>query len=258
MNKAFIKWDVVYFPTQIVEIFPNHVGYHKADYLPVNSNGWYSMNMAAKDKEFSHWWATEGDWVEEPNFRRKGMSGVQCVERDGKKLYVKRMTHHLFHSLRYPFGRPTIVREISVIHDLEKAGVIVPKIVYGKAMKVEGEWRALLVTEDMAGFISIADWYHQHAITPFPDEVRDAMLKAVALAFKKMHSVNRQHGCCYVRHIYVKTEGVVEAGFLDLEKSRRRLRRHKAANHDFRQLEKYLDPIPKRDWEQVKAYYYAM
>lgn len=39
------------------------------------------------------------------------------------------------------------------------------------------------------------------------------------------------------RHIYVKTEGMVEAGFLDLEKSRRRLRRHKAINHDFRQLE---------------------
>ncbi|EPI9398237.1 lipopolysaccharide kinase InaA, partial [Shigella flexneri] len=26
----------------------------------------------------------------------------------------------------------------------------------------------------------------------------------------------------------------------------------------FRQLEKYLEPIPKADWEQVKAYYYAM
>lgn len=110
----------------------------------------------------------------------------------------------------------------------------------------------------MAGFISIADWYARHAVSPYSDEVRQAMLKAVALAFKKMHSVNRQHGCCYVRHIYVKTEGKAEAGFLDTEKSRRRLRRDKAINHDFRQLEKYLEPIPKADWEQVKAYYYAM
>lgn len=85
-------------------------------------------------------------------------------------------------------------------------------------MKIEGEWRALLVTEDMAGFISIADWYAQHAVSPYSDEVRQAMLKAVALAFKKMHSINRQHGCCYVRHIYVKTEGNAEAGFLDTEK----------------------------------------
>lgn len=68
-----------------------------------------------------------------------------------QKLYVKRMTHHLFHSVRYPFGRPTIVREVAVIKELERAGVIVPKIVFGEAVKIEGEWRALLVTEDMAG-----------------------------------------------------------------------------------------------------------
>lgn len=216
------------------------------------------MAVSNGQDEFDKWWATEGDWVEEPNYRRNGMSGVQCVERDGKKVYVKRMTQHLFRSLRYPLGRPTVVREIAVIKDLEKAGVIVPKIVYGKALKVEGEWRALLVTEDMKGFVSIAEWYDTHAVTPFPDDVREAMLKAVAVAFKKMHSVNRQHGCCYVRHIYVKTEGRAEAGFLDLEKSRRRLSRAKAVHHDFAQLEKYLDPIPKADWEKVKAYYYAL
>ncbi len=60
-----------------------------------------------------------------------------------------------------------------------------------------------------------------------------------------MHSVNRQHGCCYVRHIYVKTEGKAEAGFLDTEKSRRRLRRDKAINHDFRQLEKISGADPQ-------------
>lgn len=48
------------------------------------------MAVSAKYDEFNHWWATEGDWVEEPNYRRNGMSGVQCVERNGKKLYVKR------------------------------------------------------------------------------------------------------------------------------------------------------------------------
>ena len=68
-----------------------------------------------------------------------------------------------------------------------------PKIVFGEAVKIEGEWRALLVTEDMAGFISIADWYAQHAVSPYSDEVRQAMLKAVALAFKKKCiAINRQ------------------------------------------------------------------
>ncbi len=209
-------------------------------------------------EEFDAWWATEGDWVEEPNQRRNGMSGVQRIERDGKVLYVKRMTQHLFRSLRYPLGRPTIVREIQVLNELERAGVKVPKIVYGKAMKHNGEWRALLVTEEMHGFCSIDQWYKQHADLPFEDQTRQEMLRQVALAFHGMHSINRQHGCCYVRHIFVKTSGQIEAGFLDLEKSRRRWVRSKAINHDFRQLEKYLSPIPPKDWEQVKAFYYAL
>ena len=32
------------------------------------------MAVSAKHDEFNHWWATEGDWVEEPNYRRNGMS----------------------------------------------------------------------------------------------------------------------------------------------------------------------------------------
>ncbi len=201
--------------------------------------------MASKKEldEFQRWWATEGDWVEEPNERRKGMSGVQRIERDGKTLYVKRQVAHLFHSLRYPFGRPTIVREIQVIDELAAAGVIVPKIVYGKALQINGEWRALLVTEDMKDFVSIGDWYEQNMHLDCSPEVKAEMFKQIAVAFKKMHSVNRQHGCCYVRHIYVKSRGEVLAGFLDLEKSRRRWVRQKAVLHDFKQLEKYLSPF---------------
>lgn len=216
--------------------------------------------MASKKEldEFQRWWATEGDWVEEPNERRKGMSGVQRIERDGKTLYVKRQVAHLFHSLRYPFGRPTIVREIQVIDELAAAGVIVPKIVYGKALQINGEWRALLVTEDMKDFVSIGDWYEQNMHLDCSPEVKAEMFKQIAVAFKKMHSVNRQHGCCYVRHIYVKSRGEVLAGFLDLEKSRRSWVRQKAVLHDFKQLEKYLSPIPPEDWQKVKEQYYSL
>ena len=216
------------------------------------------MASRAELEEFQRWWDTEGDWVEEPNERRKGMSGVQRIERDGKTLYVKRQVMHLFHSLRYPFGRPTIVREIQVINELSAAGVIVPKIVYGKALQINGEWRALLVTEDMKDFVCIGDWYTQKQNQACEPEVMNELLKQIAVAFKKMHSVNRQHGCCYVRHIYVKSHGDVQAGFLDLEKSRRRWVREKAVQHDFKQLEKYLEPIPTEDWLRVKEHYYSL
>lgn len=38
------------------------------------------MASRAELEEFQRWWDTEGDWVEEPNERRKGMSGVQRIE----------------------------------------------------------------------------------------------------------------------------------------------------------------------------------
>lgn len=213
------------------------------------------MNTRSEIKEFTHWWDMSGEWVEPPNQRRGGMSGVQRIELNGETLYVKRMTHHLFHSWRYPFGRPTIVREIQVLNEMKRAGINVPDIVYGKALKIDGEWRALLVTREMTGFCSIAEWYQRRKSAPCAPETHREMLRQVAQAFHRMHRIHRQHGCCYVRHIFVKTDDTVEAGFLDLEKSRRRWRKHNAARHDFAQLEKHLEPIPVQDWLQVKAFY---
>ncbi len=81
------------------------------------------MAVSAKYDEFNHWWATEGDWVEEPNYRRNGMSGVQCVERNGKKRTESALRIICFFILRYPFGRPTIVREVAVIKELANGPV---------------------------------------------------------------------------------------------------------------------------------------
>ncbi|KPW73310.1 InaA protein [Pseudomonas cannabina] len=46
--------------------------------------------------EFSHFWSKRGEWVEEPNVRRGGESGVQrLLMEDGKTLYAKRQTGHI-------------------------------------------------------------------------------------------------------------------------------------------------------------------
>lgn len=42
------------------------------------------MAVSAKHDEFNHWWATEGDWVEEPNYRRNGMSGCNASSATAK------------------------------------------------------------------------------------------------------------------------------------------------------------------------------
>lgn len=47
------------------------------------------MAVSAKHDEFNHWWATEGDWVEEPNYRRNGMSGGAMRRAQRQKAICK-------------------------------------------------------------------------------------------------------------------------------------------------------------------------
>ena len=60
---------------------------------------------------FQHWWQKNGDWVEEPNVRRGGESGVQRLLDQSGVLYAKKQVGHIYRSLLYPQGRPTVLRE---------------------------------------------------------------------------------------------------------------------------------------------------
>ena len=67
----------------------------------------------ASTSTFQRWWNTQGEWVEEPNQRRAGESGVQRIRlRDPQQplLYCKRQIGHLYRSWLHPFGRPTVLR----------------------------------------------------------------------------------------------------------------------------------------------------
>ena len=55
--------------------------------------------------DFEQWWNTQGEWVEPPNLRRDGESGVQRLQaRRGGLLYCKRQIGHLYRSLWHPLG----------------------------------------------------------------------------------------------------------------------------------------------------------
>ncbi len=90
------------------------------------------MGTSTVQENFAYWWATQGPWVEEPNVRRSGTSGVQRVVHNGTIVYVKRQTGHLYRSPRYPFGRPTVLREGRALTKLDQLDVAAPKpIFYG-------------------------------------------------------------------------------------------------------------------------------
>lgn len=210
--------------------------------------------------EFDRWWQSPGRWIEPVNQRRGGESGVQLLlQRDTSRpeLYCKRQSGHVYRSLRYPLGRPTIVRELQAYRAFARLGIRTPKLVYGSARHERGQWQALLVTEALPGFIDLQAWY----ASARPAAQTRAMLASLAQTLARLHHGGWQHGCCYAKHIFLKASEnaleEVEVALLDLEKSRHRWRKRKAARRDLDQLKRHGGTMPAADYAFLLGAYQA-
>lgn len=216
-----------------------------------------SLATAGPISDFERWWDSEGQWVEPPNQRRDGESGVQLLQQGDKLLYCKRQHGHLYRTLRHPLGKPTVLREIQAYQALSTLGINTPRMVYGSARKLKGQWQALLVTEALQGFVSLEQWYNTADCHPFSQSI----LRQLALTLARLHRARWQHGCCYPKHIFVRLQpdagGIPQAdiALLDLEKCRRRWRVRDASSHDLRQIERHRGNIPLADLTYLYSAY---
>ncbi|MEK1939740.1 MAG: lipopolysaccharide kinase InaA family protein [Pseudomonas sp.] len=206
---------------------------------------------------FEQWWQQQGEWVEEPNNRRGGCSGVQRIRnQSGELLYAKRQVGHIYRSLLHPFGRPTVLRELRALTRLKRIGVNVPQVVYcGAARDADNIWRALLVTADFKGFIEIDQWRASGGRERHGEAFHQKVMEAVGVMIARMNNVRWQHNCLYSKHVFIRVDGegeqaTFEVGVLDLEKSRPRLTRKQAARHDLRQLRRHSS-WSDADWQHV-------
>ena len=200
--------------------------------------------MRQTDQDFNYWWNTSGPWVEEPNVRRSGTSGVQRVTHDGTTVYVKRQTGHLFRSLKYPFGRPTVLREGKALSKLQELGVPAPQPIFYSAKKVDGVWQGLLVTKDLNGFQDLDTWYDNGGQARLSEHEHLQLLERLATLLARMHLGRWQHGCMRSKHVFIKERNTaagieVELALLDLEKSHGRATTLNAARHDIPQLRRH-------------------
>ena len=214
---------------------------------------------------FLRWWNTQGEWVEAPNQRRDGESGVQRLQLSDPSLpalYCKRQVGHLYRSLQHPFGRPTVLRERQALSALTRIGIRVRELVYCGARREAGKWQALLITEELQGFVSLQDWYRGKLYEQWGTLIHRQLLQNLGITLSRLHHAHWQHGCCYPKHVFIKVHGKVDSAWveialLDLEKSRRRLRRSAASRHDLRQLYRHCQDMPECDWNQLRVAYYA-
>lgn len=210
---------------------------------------------------FERYWRQQGEWVEAPNQRRGGESGVQRVhDANGRLLYVKRQVGHTYRNWRYPLGRPTVLRERDALIAMQRLGVGVPEMVFcGAQQGADKQWQALLVTAALDGFVEIDHWYAAGGCERYGDAVHDRVLKTIAHTLARMHLGRWQHGCLYAKHLFVRVTGSgesaqVDVALLDLEKSRQRLTAYKAASHDLKQLRRHSS-WSTADWKKLNYFY---
>ncbi|MFD1259551.1 lipopolysaccharide kinase InaA family protein [Entomomonas asaccharolytica] len=192
-------------------------------------------------KNFAYWWNIQGEWVEEPNVRRGGESGVlRTTDANGHTLYIKHQEGHIYRSICHPLGQATILREYKAYCAFAKAQVKTPKVIYCGSL----DKKAILVTESLDGFIDLDSWLTLCRQQNTSAEIIYKVLEATAKMLARMHHNRLQHNCTYAKHIFVKVSEqanlpVAEVALLDLEKSRRRLTTKAAALHDIPQIKRH-------------------
>lgn len=177
---------------------------------------------------FEQLWDCEIAWFEAPNERRGGWSGVGRLQLQTKEggslcLFVKKQQNHGRRTLLHPLrGEPTFRREYKRLQYLQTHGIAAPQVVFYDEKVIEGQSRAILVTEELEGYQpldSLADiWFAQGGISR---QYKQAMLRTIAESLRNFHQLGLVHRALYPKHIFVKSaDGQAQVALIDLEKAR--------------------------------------
>jgi tRNA A-37 threonylcarbamoyl transferase component Bud32 len=220
---------------------------------------------------FETLWSVTAAWVEAPNYRRRGWSGVCRIElqdspetRSG--VYLKRQEGHCYRSPRPPFRmKPTAYREYRHLVQMQTHGIAVPEVLYYGERKVGKVWQAILVTREIPQSISLEAYMRLSSGRP-SSEV-SGILQDTGALIGRLHQRHLEHGALYGKHILISgfvenlqntpsTGQTLVPYLIDLEKSRWRLSRMAIAVGDLNQFNRRV-PWTETQWERFLAHYMA-
>ena len=195
---------------------------------------------------FESFWNLPRQWVEEPNKRRKGWSGVSRLEfLDNEAghltLFVKRQENHNYLSVQHPFhGRPTFFRDLHYTLRLRKIGLPTAEPVFYGERREGNRSRAVLTTVGLDGHKDLNSLLRDQSLTA---SLRQSILRRLADIVRLMHDNCYQHDSLGGNHVLVKLEGNggIDLRIIDFEKTRYNFRRLDAAVRD---LEKFMRHTP--------------
>lgn len=173
-------------------------------------------------------WQLPENWVEPPNKRRGGWSGVsttQLEQSNGEPLtlYVKRQHDHTFRSLGHPFPKSTAWREYKNNLKLKHLAFPVATCVFYQEKKYQGSPRAVMATLEISNAIDLDKWL---AIDTRQPEALDAVLGNIAKDVRRLHDLGFEYRALYGNHILLsdhQTSPVPRHFFIDVETVRRQI-----------------------------------
>ena len=202
--------------------------------------GWEQTMRQAGLDSFERVWQLDHDWIEAPNERRRGWSGVvrRNIDSDNGPvpLFIKRQQGQNRRTLTHLRSRPTYFFEYRFLQSLGKE---FPQLVgytcYGERHR-DGVDQAVLATIGLL---------HYRDLNALAAEASRSELKSVLAelhqAVLPLHLARLQHGALYAAHIFAHNESRA-IKLIDLERVRFRARKRAAARADLRQF------INRTDW----------
>lgn len=212
------------------------------DYIAENWRACLEQNGL---RAFEDFWNLDARSVEARNERRGGWSGVvrhELTQPSGKKasVFIKRQENHVRRTWRHPLrGMLTLELEFKNILRYRENGIPSLTPVFYAQRRRGGARRAILVTEELGGFRSLADFVSEWKLTGWPPRgTRLKIIEVVAELLRSIHRHHLRHDCFFPKHILLRpgAAGGWEARVIDLEKARWSPWTHAERSRDLRNL----------------------
>lgn len=225
---------------------------------------WVDKLAAANLSDFTELWAAKLPWVEEPNYRRGGWSGVARYQLDPQDptsiVYIKRQQDHIFRPWSHPKrGLPTFYREMCSILNFQQHDIPVVTPLFFDMRKQDGKQQAILVTQALLGYESLDHLLVKWQAHGFPNEATcKAIVYKIATTLRHIHDIGYRHGCYKDKHIFLRYDeasATADIRLLDFEVTRRIHNKRNRIMPDLSSLYFNFRHLPARFYYYFLQYY---
>jgi len=192
---------------------------------------WHQILTEKGLSDFDSLWSLQLKPLDKPNTGR-GLGGwsavallkLQLPDGHEKRLIIKRQQNHTSFTVRHPIrGVPTFEKEFRNILHYKRLGIPTIEPVYFARRNSPDGIQAILVTEYLEGYISLADLETTWQEHGKPDRVElNTLIQAVASLIGKLHLHGLQHNSLYPKHLFIQHDkNQIRVILIDLETTKR-------------------------------------